>query len=419
MASLDLKYSAVRSLTRSLVTTLSAEDQMLQSCKESSPTKWHQAHTTWFFETFVLRPFLAGYQPFDEEFHRFFNAYYLSLGEGVVGRHCAPFSRPTLGAVTDFREHVDREMTRLLKRPMNDEVRQRVLLGLHHEQQHQELLLTDIKHAFFVNPLRPAYRAGALSQGSVRHVPDLRWFAHEGGSAEIGHAMDGEDVDEFCPAQETPRHTVLLQPFLLASREVTCREYLTFVLDGGYERPESWLDEGWEATQRVGWEAPLYWMRDRDDPTGWSMFTLHGSEGLSGLLDTPVCHVSFFEAHAYARWRGCRLPTEAEWEVMAAPTGRGENVLDAGRLHPAMASGDGLEQMFGDCWEWTESIATEYPGSRAGPEALGEDSARSHFRSMVTRGGSCVTPKERVRTSYRHFLSPELRWQFAGIRLAR
>jgi ergothioneine biosynthesis protein EgtB len=406
-------------MTRSLVATVSAEDQMVQSCPEASPVKWHQAHTSWFFETFVLRPFLTGYRPFREEFHRLFNSYYISLGEKIPGKKLrASFSRPSLDEVLAFRAHVDQEMERLFARDLDEEISRRIMLGINHEQQHQELMLTDIKHAFFSNPLRPSYGSAALPKVSSYLIPKLEWHNVAGGLIEIGHPMNTENPLDFCFDHETPRHKVYLLPYQIANREVTCREYLEFISDDGYMRPELWLSEGWEAVEQSGWQAPLYWEPHSSDETGWRVFTLKGWHGLSELIDTPACHVSFFEADAFARWRGCRLPTEAEWESVASrERGRG-NLLDTGRLHPAMANEAGVEQLLGDCWEWTASPYTGYPGYKPQPGALGEYNGKFMSNQMILRGGSCVTPADHIRATYRNFLQPRTRWQFTGIRLA-
>lgn len=396
---------------------------MVQSYPEASPVKWHQAHTTWFFETFVLRPFLPDYKPFSEEFHRLFNGYYISLGEDNTAknpRSC--FSRPSLDEILNFRAYVDLKMERLFAQLIDaeaarTEVSRRVMHGIHHEQQHQELALTDIKHAFFSNPLRPSYESAALMEETA-HPSTLQWLSFEGGLAEIGCSSIVEDPFSFCFENETPRHHVYLEPYQFANRKITCREYLEFMSDDGYTRPGLWLADGWEAVKQAGWESPLYWERDSGDETGWRIFTLRGSHGLSMLLDTPVCHVSFFEADAFARWRGCRLPTEAEWESVSKQIPLQGNLLDTGRLHPATASGDGVAQLFGDCWEWTASPYTGYPGYKPFAGALGEYSGKFMPGQMTLRGGSCVTPADHVRATYRNFLHPAARWQFTGIRLA-
>ena len=392
---------------------------MIQSCPEASPVKWHQAHTTWFFETFVLRPFLTDYKPFREEFHRLFNSYYISLGEDIPEKKLrATFSRPSLDEVLAFRAHVDQEMERLFAQSPDEEISRRIILGLNHEQQHQELALTDIKHAFFSNPLRPSYRSPGLPKEHHNRVPTVQWLSFEGGLTEIGCSTGDEGTLEFCFDNETPRHRVYLEPFHLANRKITCREYLEFMSDDGYIRPGLWLSDGWEVVKQAGWEAPLYWERDPRDETGWRIFTLRGCYELSELVDTAVCHISFFEADAFARWRGCRLPTEAEWESVATDEPRTGNLLDAGRLHPAAATGMGIEQLYGDCWEWTASPYIGYPGYKPLPGALGEYNGKFMCSQMILRGGSCVTPGDHMRATYRNFFHPATRWQFTGIRLA-
>ena len=409
----------VRSVTRSLVEGLSAEDQMVQSCPEASPVKWHQAHTTWFFEAFVLRPFLPGYKPFNKEFSWLFNSYYSSLGGEIPDKKLrASFCAPSLTQVLAFRAHVDREMERFLAGFVEEAPARIILLGLNHEQQHQELVLTDIKHAFFCNPLRPLYAEDALAEEKELPLSKLRWQSLRGGLIEIGYPLQAANPLDFCFDNETPRHKVYLEPFQIANRMITCREYLEFISDDAYTRPEFWLSEGWETLKQTGWTAPLYWDRDFNDQTDWRVFTLRGWQGLSTLLDSPVCHISFYEADAFARWRGCRLPTEAEWECVASQVPPQGNLLDTGRLHPARASGVGVEQLFGDCWEWTTSAFTGYPGYKPLPDALGEYNGKFMCGQMVLRGGSCVTAASHVRATYRNFFQPATRWQFSGIRLA-
>jgi ergothioneine biosynthesis protein EgtB len=412
------RYKAVRSATSALTASFSAEDQMVQSCPEASPMKWHQAHTTWFFETFVLRPFLENYKPFREEFHWLFNSYYSSLGQEIPDKGLrSAFSRPLLDEVLAFRAHIDQEMDRFLASGPGEEATRRIVLGLNHEQQHQELALTDIKHAFFSNPLCPAYTAGSPSEEEPQ-VSKLTWHKCGGGLVEIGYPLRAQDPIDFCFDSETPRHSVFLAAFQIANRKVTCREYLEFISDDAYARPELWLSEGWDNVKRAAWQAPLYWRRDGGDKTGWRVFTLTGWRGLSALLDTPVCHISCFEADAFARWRGCRLPTEAEWEYVASQTTVQGNLLETGTLHPTAAQGAGIEQLFGDCWEWTASAYTGYPGYRPLPGALGEYNGKFMSGQMILRGGSCVTPASHIRATYRNFFPPATRWQFAGIRLA-
>ena len=379
MSTLHSKYKSVRSATRSLAGGMSAEDQMVQSCPEASPMKWHQAHTTWFFETFVLRPFLADYKPFREEFRWLFNSYYNSLGGEIPEKELrASFSRPSLDQILEFGAHVDEGMDRLLAGQVDDEVSRRIVLGLHHEQQHQELALTDIKHAFFSNPLRPAYRTASLVRERSLLSPELTWHSFRGGLVEIGYPLDAANARDFCFDNETPRHKVYLEPFQIANREVTCREYLDFMSDEVYTRPEFWLSDGWAIVKQAGWQAPLYWEPDARDETGWHVFTLGGWLGLTELLDTPVCHISFFEADAFARWRGCRLPTEAEWESVASQAPLSGNLLESARLHPARPDGAGVQQLFGDCWEWTASSYTAIP-----------DTSPSLVRWANTTGSLC------------------------------
>ena len=312
-SAVESKFETVRSATRSLAASLSAEDQMVQSCAEASPVKWHQAHTTWFFETFVLRPFLKDYKPIREEYRWLFNSYYNSLGDEIPEKKLrASFSRPSLDEVVAFRGHVDQEIERLLARPNDDEPLRRIILGLNHEQQHQELALTDIKHAFFSNPLQPSYAAGPLSEEREPPIPRLEWHAFKGGLIEIGYPLHALNPLDFCYDNETPRHKVYLEPFQIANREVTCGEYLEFMSASAYTRPEFWLSDGWYARNRNGWTAPLYW---ESTAGGRQVFTFEGMGGQD--LDEPVCHVSYYEADAFARWAGARLPTEAEWETSA------------------------------------------------------------------------------------------------------
>jgi ergothioneine biosynthesis protein EgtB len=392
---------------------------MMQSCPEASPMKWHQAHATWFFETFVLCPFLSNYKPFREEFRWLFNSYYNSLKQGIPGKQLrGSFSRPSLDEVIAFRNYVDDAMEELFAGELNEEATRRIVLGINHEQQHQELMLTDIKHGFFSNPLRPAYDPTLLVLARDVLPPELRSYRFDAITAEIGYAIDRGNWLDFCFDNEAPRHRMYVETFGIANRSVTCGEYLEFISDHAYERPEFWLSEGWEAVNRQGWEAPLYWERDPADSSGWRVFTLRGWHPLSTLLNTPVCHVSFFEADAFARWKGCRLPTESEWEIAASDRPIYGNLLETRRLHPAVASGNDLEQLFGDCWEWTASPYTGYPGYKPLPGALGEYNGKFMSGQMILRGGSCITPATHLRPTYRNFFPAGTRWQFSGIRLA-
>jgi ergothioneine biosynthesis protein EgtB len=418
-ATIRLRYEAVRSATGALAARVSVEDQMVQSCPEASPMKWHQAHTTWFFETFVLRPFFKKYKPFREEFRWLFNSYYNALGQDIPEKKLrSVFSRPSLDEVLAFRAHVDQGMDRFLASGADEEATRRTVLGLNHEQQHQELALTDIKHAFFSNPLCPSYIKSPLMEQRDYPSPKLTWHHFDRGLVEVGYPFRADDPLDFCFDNETPRHNVFLESFQIANRKVTCREYLDFMSDDGYTRSEFWLSEGWDNARREAWQAPLYWRRDAGDATGWRVFTLTGWHGLSELLETPVCHVSFFEADAFARWKGYRLPTEEEWECAAGQAIVQGNLLEAGRFHPTATRSAGIGQLFGDCWEWTASAYTGYPGYRPLPGALGEYNGKFMCGQMILRGGSCVTPATHIRATYRNFFPPATRWQFAGIRLA-
>jgi ergothioneine biosynthesis protein EgtB len=404
------RFNATRRRTIELCAPLTPEDMMVQSCPEASPAKWHLAHTTWFFESFVLREFLPGYRTFNEDFTWLFNSYYQSFSAFPEKRLRSSFSRPGIDEVLRYREHVDRAIELLLEGNPPPEALQRIELGANHEEQHQELMLTDILHGFFSNPLRPAYHSDvswvrpAASAGGRK----LEWLEFEPGLSAYGHNGDG-----FCFDNELGRHRVWLEPYKLASCATTCGEFAEFIEDGGYERPELWLSAGWDAVKANGWKAPLYWTKTED---AWTVFTLRGEFGLDEIRDCPVSQVSYFEADAYARWKGMRLPTEFEWEAAAAGRPIDGNLLDSGNLVP-VASGD-ARRIFGDCWQWTASAYLAYPGFRALEGSLGEYNGKFMSGQMVLRGGSCVTPKAHIRSTYRNFFAPETRWQFSGIRLA-
>lgn len=410
-AVLAARFSTVRSRTLSLIAPLSPEDMMVQSCPEASPAKWHLAHTAWFFDSFVLRDFQPGYQPFHPDYPWLFNSYYQSFASFPQKRLRASFSRPALGDVLAYRAHVDQAIAQLLAADPPAEALTRIELGLHHEEQHQELLLTDILHAFFTNPLHPAYRAEPLPELPSAAAP-LTFVDFPGGLTEIGHDGPGFAFDN-----ETPRHRVWLQPFALASRLVTNGEFAAFIADQGYRRPELWLSDGWDTVQNEGWQAPLYWTPSGDS---WTLFSLRGLQPLASLLHAPVAHISFYEADAYARWAGHRLPTEFEWEAAAASQPLQGNFLHSGALTPlpAPVQNPGSAQVFGDCWQWTASAYLGYPGFRPLPGSLGEYNGKFMSSQMVLRGGSCVTPPGHIRATYRNFFPPHTRWQFSGLRLA-
>ena len=440
------RFREVRNATLAFTSPLSPEDMMVQSCAEASPVKWHLAHSSWFFETFVLTPFGSGYQAFHPDFHWLFNSYYTSLGDMPAKNLRSSFSRPPLHAILAYRQHVDQAILALLEsdlRGHEDEVLRRVVLGLEHEQQHLELIATDVKHALFTNPLQPAYRAAAcpadstLSEASGT-AASATFIPFGGGLTQIGVSPDPSDPQAFAFDNETARHRVFLDPFRIANRLVTAREYLAFIDDNGYTRPELWLSEGWSTMRQSGWQAPLYWSRDSAANSGWSIFTLHGRQSLDALFETPVCHLSFFEADAFARWSGCRLPTEFEWEHAAASLERDAspsagdadaeiraeeiqaNMLESGVLHPTSAAPDSsLQQIYGDVWEWTSSGYTGYPGYRPLPGALGEYNGKFMSSQVILRGGSCVTPTTHIRATYRNFFPGATRWQFSGLRLAQ
>jgi ergothioneine biosynthesis protein EgtB len=412
---LSTRYSQVRAASVKLAEPLSVEDQCLQSMEFASPTKWHLAHTTWYFETFVLAAVDPGYAPFDPHFGFLFNSYYQTVGSMHARPQRGLLSRPSVDEVMTYRDFVDRAVHEALaggRLDANRELRGLLELGLHHEQQHQELMLTDIKHAFWANPLRPTY----LPSRPRSNPPALEphgWVAHPEGLRHIGHGGGRFGFDN-----ERPRHATYQREFALGSRPVSCGEFLEFIEDRGYLRPELWLSDGWDWLQRDGLQAPGYWER-LEEPGGWKLLTLHGTRPL--YPDEPVTHVSFFEADAYARWAGQRLPTEAEWEIAASGQPVEGNFVESGILHPRTAAGgpSAEGQLFGDVWEWTASPYVAYPGYRAPAGPVGEYNAKFMCNQQVLRGGSCATPRSHMRASYRNFFQPEARWQFSGIRLAR
>jgi ergothioneine biosynthesis protein EgtB len=400
------RFRRVRRQTEALADPLSPEDQTVQSMPDASPTKWHLAHTTWFFEAFLLKPQLPTYRPFDPAYEYLFNSYY----EAVGPRHPRPqrglITRPGVDDVLAYRRHVTEAMAELIDSNRSNST-DLIELGLHHEQQHQELILMDIKHALSLNPLFPAY---AAERTPANEGAPLGWVDFEGGLIETGHAGPGSGGG-FAFDNEGPRHRSWVDPFALATRLVTSGEYQAFIDDGGYSRPEFWLSAGWDVVKQRDWQAPLYWHED-------GVFTLAGLR--PRRAEEPVCHVSFYEAAAYAKWAGKRLPREEEWELAATDVtlGGNSNMLDDGHLHPAPAAGEGLVQMIGDVWEWTASPYVAYPGFREPPGAIGEYNGKFMANQMVLRGGCAATPRDHIRATYRNFFPPDARWMFGGIRLA-
>ena len=400
-------YARVRGLSVALAAPLAAEDQVIQSMPDTSPTKWHLAHTTWFFETFLLKPHLNGYRPLNDAYDHLFNSYYQQLGAPFPRPQRGLLSRPTVDEVLDYRAYVDAAMAGLIARAHDTALLPLIELGLNHEQQHQELLVTDIKHVLSLNPLDPA-PYGDLVRDRASEIP-LSWVPFAGGLREMGHEGDGFAFDN-----EGPRHRHHLEPFALATRPVTNGEFMAFMADGGYRNPALWLAEGWTLVNDRGWRAPLYW-EQRDS---WTRYTLHGRMAVQP--SEPVTHVSYYEAAAYAAWAGQRLPTEAEWETASRGLAMDGNFLDPSSLEPGAAiAGPGLRQMFGDVWEWTMSAYTAYPRYKAAEGAIGEYNGKFMSGQMVLRGGSCATPPGHVRATYRNFFPPDARWQFSGFRLAK
>jgi len=403
-------YGAIRSATLALCAPLTVEDHVVQTMADVSPPKWHLAHTTWFFETFVLGEFLPSYRPVQPQYRKLFNSYYVSVGAPYPRHERGLLSRPTLAEVLEYRRLVDAGLLEFLDTAVaadNPEVQRRIVLGLQHEQQHQELLLMDIKHIFASNFPQPLYQRGASRPRAA--APAARWLEHEGGLHEFGHSGSG-----FAYDNESPRHRAFLLPFALASRLTTNGEYLAFIQDRGYARPDLWLADGWNTAASQGWQAPLYWLQEDGL---WYEFTLAGRRPLD--LDEPVVHLSFFEAEAFARWRGARLPSEYEWELAARSLPVAGNFAEEALFHPRPAAAEGLAQMFGDVWEPTRSDYAPYPGYRAPAGALGEYNGKFMSGQIVLRGGSCVTPRSHVRATYRNFFYLQQRWSFQGVRLAR
>jgi len=421
---LRARYRSVRDLTEALAAPLRPEDQVIQSMADASPTKWHRGHTTWFFETFLLEPNLTGYDAFDAEFRYLFNSYYETVGPRHPRSQRGLLSRPSVDEVGRYRVHVDSAMEKLIDHCDADTwpaLSELVVLGLHHEQQHQELLLMDIKHVLFNNPVDSLYVE--TSSAAVPDVRPMQMLEFEGGLVEVGHSDPAFAFDN-----ESPRHKVYLDSFRIADRLVTAGEWIEFMADNGYGRPELWLSDGWYAVQEHEWDAPMYWRYDAR--RGWSNFTLGGWRPVDP--SEPVVHVSHYEADAFARWSGARLPTEFEWEhaiespsaqgapaLPAASAGLGDAAPHQARLHPAPAPGTpGLSQAFGDVWQWTASAYLPYPRFTPAAGAVGEYNGKFMSGQMVLRGGACVTPASHVRATYRNFFPPGSRWMFGGVRLA-
>jgi ergothioneine biosynthesis protein EgtB len=418
-------YQLVRRQSETLCQPLQVEDYGLQAMASVSPPKWHLAHTSWFFETFLLKPFLPRYQSPDPRFEQLFNSYYNALGEPFPRERRGLLSRPTVSEVYRYRQTVDNAVAELLGEETHREralIAPRLVLGLHHEQQHQELLCTDIKYNLAQNPLLPVYRPLQEPPSTAPVSAPLHWQSYAGGIVELGAgptADDGETTlfSQFRFDNEGPRHRHWLDPFELATRPVTCGDFLAFIDDDGYRRPELWLADGWQRVCQARWQAPLYWQH-QEGGSEWSLFTVHGLMPLDPAQ--PVCHVSYYEADAFARWSGARLPTEAEWEHAASGVPVEGHFINDGILQPRCAGDRGAtQQLFGDVWEWTASPYLPYPGFRASAGALGEYNGKFMCNQMVLRGGSCASERSHLRASYRNFFYPHERWQFSGLRLAR
>ena len=416
LSEISKRYEEVRDFSKELSDPLETEDYVIQTMKDVSPTKWHLAHTSWFFETFILSPYYEGYRSCHDQYRFLFNSYYNAVGAQHQRDQRGFISRPTVADIFDYRAHVDEHMLSLFDRAddaLLQEVAPLVEIGLHHEHQHQELLVTDIKHVFSVNPLRPAYHTRlSTTELETDVVPPRQWASFPEGVFMIGHEGGGFPYDN-----ESPRHRVFLEAFALSTTLVSNREYLAFIEDGGYERPALWLSDGWNTVRERRWNAPLYW--EKRDGMWWN-FSLAGMQPLA--FDEPVCHVSYYEADAFARWAGARLPTEAEWEIASADVPIEGNFAGNGRLHPApvqrRANGGSLQQLFGDVWEWTQSHYSPYPGYGPPEGALGEYNGKFMCDQFVLRGGSCATSLSHIRRTYRNFFPADARWQFMGIRLA-
>ena len=411
-------YASTRAQTESLCEPLEAEDFVIQSMDDVSPPKWHLAHTTWFFETFVLEAFLPGYKVFDPSFRVLFNSYYESVGDQHPRNERGFLSRPSTEKIFEYRRHVDRAVVELWatngKPEIRSELERRLVLGIHHEQQHQELILMDIKHNFFKNPLWPIYKP-AETVGIAHELQPMKWSRFEGGLATIGAEGTGLAADGgFAYDNEFPRHQVQLGDFEISNRLVTCSEWMEFIDAGGYEDPSFWLSDGFATVKAKGWKSPLYWQKEGGQ---WLLFTVGGIRPIRE--NDPVCHVSFYEADAYARFRGARLPREEEWERAADGIEVKGELLESEAWQPTPAKTSELTQIFGSVWEHTASPYTPYPSYKAPEGALGEYNGKFMCNQMVSRGGSVFTPASHIRKSYRNFFYPHQRWACQGVRLAK
>jgi len=412
-SNLQKRYNAVRKFSEEFCKPLETEDYVIQSMPDVSPTKWHLAHTSWFFEAFVLREYDPDYKSLHPQYSYLFNSYYIQAGERFSRPHRGLLSRPTVKEVYEYRRYVDEKMKEFFENTPEEIFPNFAVLieiGLNHEQQHQELMVTDIKHVLSVNPLKPKI-IDAPQINSI-DLPDIEWVKFEGGVKEIGHEGEGFFYDN-----EKPRHKVYLNDFQLASRLITNGEFIQFIEDNGYKRPELWLSDGVARVENNKWNAPLYWKKIDGE---WYQFTLSGFGKVNP--DEPVSHISFYEAEAFANWTGARLATEAEWEVASEGLDYDGNFAESGIYHPAPVTkptGGKLQQMFGDLWEWTRSDYAPYPGYRIPPGAIGEYNGKFMSGQIVLRGGSCATSKTHIRNTYRNFFYPHSRWQFSGIRLAK
>jgi len=410
--SLTERFADTRKFTEDLCKSFIAEDYVIQSMPDASPTKWHLAHTTWFFERFILNTYIKNYSFYDSAYNFLFNSYYVQAGERFTRAKRGMLSRPGVEEIYKFREVIDNKILTLLQTidpEKAEEINFLIELGINHEQQHQELILTDIKHLFFLNPLRPLYSEKKRISGS--DISPLNWISFPEGIYETGNRGK-----EFVFDNETPRHKTYVPTFSLADRLITNKEYLEFMEEGCYRRPELWLSDGWNIVENEKWGSPLYWEKVENE---WWAYTLNGFNKI--VPDEPVCHISLYEADAYARWSGARLPTEEEWEAAAYDKVIKGNFVESGHYHPIplLENGNGFKQLFGDVWEWTRSSYSPYPGYRTLPGALGEYNGKFMSGQNVLRGGSCATPVSHIRPTYRNFFPPNARWQFTGLRLAK